>query len=70
VICGHAGERLQLFDSDGLKWLAVDGVSLDQDGKRRHWIAPESTYALIRVPGEPNFLVTRSRRGTPPGNSA
>jgi hypothetical protein len=48
VICGHTGERLRLFDSDGLKWLAIDGVGLGQASRRRHWITPESTYALIR----------------------
>jgi hypothetical protein len=48
VICGIAGERLLLFDSDGLKWLAIDGVGLGQASRRRHWIAPESTYAVVR----------------------
>lgn len=48
VISGHTGERLRLFDSDGLKWLAIDGVGLGQASRRRHWIAPESTYVLIR----------------------
>lgn len=48
VICGHAGERLLLFDSDGLKWLAIDGVGLGQASRRRHWIAAESTYAVVR----------------------
>lgn len=48
VICGVAGERLLLFDSEGLKWLAINGVGLGQASRRRHWIAAESTYALIR----------------------
>jgi len=48
VICGVAGERLLLFDSDGLKWLAIDGVGLGQASTRRHWIAAESTYAVVR----------------------
>jgi hypothetical protein len=48
VICGLAGERLLLFDSDGLKWVAIDGVGLGHASKRRHWITPETTCALVR----------------------
>jgi hypothetical protein len=48
VIFGLTAERIILFDSDGLKWIAVDGVGLGHASKRRHWITPETTFALIR----------------------
>lgn len=50
VICGVAVQRLLLFDSDGLKWLPVAHIGLGPRSRRRHWIVPESTYALIRHP--------------------
>lgn len=47
VIAGHAEGRLLLFDSLGLKWIAMDGVGLGYGSRRRNWIVPQSTFALV-----------------------
>lgn len=49
VICGYSPQRLRLFDSLGLRWLAIDGISVGEDCRHRHWMSPASTFAVVRA---------------------
>lgn len=49
VISGYSQKRLRLFDSLGLRWLSIDGVAVGVDKNRRHWMAPASTFAVVRA---------------------
>jgi hypothetical protein len=46
VICGLSEQRLNLFDSSGLRWLLIRGVGVGEHSRLRHWISPQSALAL------------------------
>jgi hypothetical protein len=50
VIVGQTEGRLLLFDSLGLKWIAEDSLGLGYASRRRNWIVPQNTFALVTTP--------------------
>lgn len=47
VIAGYTAERLILFDSSNLKWIAVGKLGLGEGSRRTHWILPDQMVAIL-----------------------
>jgi hypothetical protein len=67
TVCGFTTSRFLLFDSSGLHWIDVKHVGLGERCRRRHWIAPDSTLAIVNNGRRAETLPCHPRAPARPG---